>query len=61
VSQSAAKSYKWSLLCTDHNQVWINNGTCCKRVPKEMVDEYLSKGYVLGRLHFKKGSTTIES
>ena len=46
---------------TVHNQVWMNDGTKCTRVPKDMVDEYLDKGYKLGRLHFKKGSTTIES
>lgn len=56
-----SKETKDKISNTVHNQVWINNGTCCKRVPKEMVDEYLSKGYVLGRLHYKKGSTTIES
>ena len=46
---------------TIHNQVWMNDGVKCYRVKKELVDEYIQKGYVLGRLHFKKGSTTIES
>ena len=46
---------------TVHNQVWMNDGTKCYRIKKELVEEYLKKGYVLGRLHFKKGSTTIES
>ena len=46
---------------TVHNQVWMNNGVNCTRVPKELVEEFLEKGYVLGRLHFKKSSTTIES
>jgi hypothetical protein len=39
----------------------MNDGTKCYRIKKELVEEYLKKGYVLGRLHFKKGSTTIES
>lgn len=46
---------------TVHNQVWMNDGTRSYRVNKELVDEYLQKGYLLGRLSFKKGSTTIES
>lgn len=46
---------------TVHNQVWMNDGVRCTRVPKELVNEFLEKGYVLGRLHYKKSSTTIES
>ena len=46
---------------TVHNKVWINNGHKNTRVNKEFVDDYLDKGYVLGRLYYKKGSTTIES
>ena len=46
---------------TVSNQVWMNDGTKCYRINKEYVNEYLEKGYKLGRLHFKKGSTTIES
>ena len=43
------------------NQVWINNGIVCKRVDKDIVQTYIENGFVLGRLSFKKGSTTIES
>lgn len=46
---------------TMHNQVWINNGIRSFRVKKELLNDYLESGYVLGRLHFKKSSTTIES
>lgn len=46
---------------TVHNQVWMNDGIKTYRIQKELVDEYLDKGYVLGRLSFKKGSETIES
>ena len=46
---------------TVHNQVWMNDGTRSYRINKELVGEYLQKGYLLGRLSFKKGSTTIES
>ena len=46
---------------TMHNQVWIHDTNRSYRVNKELVDEYISKGYQLGRLSFKKGSTTIES
>lgn len=46
---------------TVHNQVWMNDGARSYRVPKELVEEYLNKGYLIGRLSFKKGSTTIES
>ena len=43
------------------NQVWINNGIVCKRVDKNIVPTYIENGFVLGRLSFKKGSTTIQS
>ena len=46
---------------TVSNQVWMNNGVRCYRIKKELVNEYLEKGYILGRLHFKKSSETIES
>lgn len=46
---------------TVHNQVWMNDGVRSYRINKELVDEYINKGYTKGRLHFKKGSTTIES
>ena len=46
---------------TVHNQVWMNDGVRSYRINKELVDDYIAKGYIKGRLHFKKGSTTIES
>lgn len=46
---------------TVHNQVWMNDGKRSYRINKELVDDYLKMGYLLGRLSFKKGSTTIES
>lgn len=46
---------------TVSNKVWLNDGTKCYRVDRTLVDEYLTQGYKLGRLHFKKSSTTIES
>jgi group I intron endonuclease len=45
---------------TVSNQVWMNNGTTDKRVPKEMVLTYVEQGYTFGRHKYKKGSTTIE-
>ncbi len=42
------------------NQKWMNNGVICIRVPQEQIQNYLNQGYVLGRLSFKKSSTTIE-
>ena len=45
---------------TVHSQKWMNNGTKSIRVNVNEVNVYLENGYVLGRLPFKKGSTTIE-
>ena len=45
---------------TVHSQKWMNNGTVSIRVNVNEVNVYLENGYVLGRLPFKKGSTTIE-
>lgn len=46
---------------TMSNQVWMNDGNRSYRINKELVYEYIEKGFILGRLSFKKGSTTIES
>jgi group I intron endonuclease len=46
---------------TVHNQVWMNDGARSYRINKELVDEYINKGFSLGRLSFKKSSTTKES
>ena len=45
---------------TISNQKWLNNGTINKRVPTELVPDYIQQGFVYGRLSFKKSSTTIE-
>lgn len=70
-SQKGEKGNNWGKTLSDnvkqkisntvHNQVWLNNGIHCKRVPKEQLEDYLNNGYVKGRLSFRKGSTTIEN
>jgi len=46
---------------TVSNQVWMNDGIRSYRISKELVESYIEKGYVIGRLSYKKSSETIES
>lgn len=56
-----SKETKSKISNTVSNQIWMNDGNRSYRINKELVDEYIKKGFLLGRLSFKKGSTTIES
>lgn len=59
--KTLSSEVKQKISNTVHNQIWLNNGIHCIRVPKEDLEHYLNNGYVKGRLPFRKGSTTIES
>lgn len=56
-----SKDVRNKISYTISQQVWINNGTINKRVNKNDVENFLNNDFVLGRLPFKKGSTTIEN
>ena len=69
-AQKGEKGNNWGKKITDDvkqkisetlkSKRWMNNGIKNIRIPKEDTDKYIAEGYVLGRLSFKKSSTTIE-
>jgi len=48
------KSTKEKLSDMMKNKIWVNNGINSKRIYDEQLQQYLDKGYKLGRLYFKR-------
>ena len=50
ISEDTRKKLSQSHLNQQKNNKWINNGKINKRVDKNILDNYLSNGWVLGRI-----------
>lgn len=54
-------NYKEFISRNTKGRIWINNGTINKRVYKDNINEYLSNGYVKGRLSRKSNGHRTDS
>lgn len=59
LSKNEERKRKNSLTVKD--QRWINNGVTCTRIHKDEVEKFLSKGWVKGRIKYKRKSPSIET